>query len=86
VELAFEEVRWFDMVRYKREDIFKKRLRYAELTIKDENESPPVSFNYDYPELTQRYWSREFSPKWYLSAFPTNEINKQYGLIQNPGW
>lgn len=87
VELAFEEVRWFDMVRYKREDIFKKQLHYVEITRKDMSENPPVSFNFEYKEiLPQRYWAVNFSPKWYLSAFPSNEINKQYGLIQNPGW
>ena len=29
---------------------------------------------------------REFSSKWYLSAFPPSEVNKGYGLVQNPGW
>lgn len=23
---------------------------------------------------------------WYLLPFPVNEINKKYGLVQNPGW
>ena len=27
-----------------------------------------------------------YSRKWYLSAFPQNEVNKGYGLVQNPGW
>lgn len=27
-----------------------------------------------------------WEPKWYLSAFPTAELNKSYGLTQNPGW
>lgn len=86
VELAFEEVRWFDMIRYKREDIFKKALHSVELTKANPNEATPTEFNYNYKEITPRYWARSFSPKWYLSAFPSNEINKQYGLIQNPGW
>ncbi len=85
-ELAFEEVRWFDMIRYKREDIFKKRLHGVELSVKDPTENPYVSFDYTFPELPERYWAANFSPKWYLSAFPSNEINKGYGLIQNPGW
>ena len=34
----------------------------------------------------ERYWKRYWDPKWYLSAFPTNEVNKGYGLVQNPGW
>ncbi|MEG1403579.1 RagB/SusD family nutrient uptake outer membrane protein [Bacteroides sp.] len=80
-ELSFEEVRWFDMIRYKREDLFKKTLHALEIT---KNEAG--GFNYTLKELAPRYWSKTFSPKWYLSAFPSNEINKGYGLIQNPGW
>ena len=38
-----------------------------------------------YPELT-RVWATNFSPKWYLSAFPVGEVNKGYGLVQNSGW
>jgi hypothetical protein len=85
-ELAFEEVRWYDMIRWKREDIFKKQLHSVELTIKDPTENPFVSFNHAFIELPERFWARNFSPKWYLSAFPSDEINKGYGLIQNPGW
>ena len=33
-----------------------------------------------------RAWATNFSPKWYLSAFPVGEVNKGYGLVQNPGW
>ena len=32
------------------------------------------------------WWKYGFDPKWYLSPFPQTEINKGYGLIQNPGW
>jgi len=41
------------------------------------------------PELLyQRAWqiNSKLDPKWYLSAFPTDEINKGTGLTQNPGW
>ena len=41
---------------------------------------------YDFPEIEVRDWARNFSPKWYLSAFPMGEVNKDYGLVQNPGW
>jgi hypothetical protein len=37
-------------------------------------------------KLPKRAWQVNFSPKWYLEPFPRVEINKQYGLIQNPGW
>jgi len=41
---------------------------------------------YNLPEDEVRSWAINFSPKWYLSAFPASEINKNYGLVQNPGW
>jgi len=31
-------------------------------------------------------WTVGWSDKWFLTCFPQNEINKKYGLIQNPGW
>ena len=38
-------------------------------------------------EQSRSWWNPGgFSEKWYLSAFPQNEINKGYGLVQNPGW
>ena len=41
---------------------------------------------YEFSGIEIRAWATDFSPKWYLSAFPLGEINKKYGLIQNPGW
>jgi len=32
------------------------------------------------------WWTNGFDPKWYLSPFPLSEVNKGYGLVQNPGW
>ena len=57
-----------------------------------------VSYTHLYPKPTKftheafplvnpsRAWWSNFSPKWYLSAFPPSEVNKKYGLTQNPGW
>lgn len=81
LELGFEEVRWYDIVRWKRDDIFKEKLHGVN-TFKEED----GSFRYETFELPGRYWQDSFSPKWYLSAFPPNEVNKGYGLVQNPGW
>lgn len=55
----------------------------------DEKTKPfPTRFSYEQFTITERYWQKPgmFSPKWYLSAVPTNEINKEYGMTQNPGW
>lgn len=49
----------------------------------------PTHFSYEKFELKNRaraWWTDGFNPKWYLQPFPQTEINKNYGLIQNPGW
>lgn len=103
-EFFFEECRWYDIVRWKREDIFKKDLYGIKIEIEDavrttdtnndgivnaEDDIDPYlsTFRYSDPQKeNDRYWKMNWDPKWYLSAFPTNEINKGYGLVQNPGW
>ena len=79
-EFGYEEVRWFDLIRWKRESDFTKKLHGTDLN-KIGGVLVPTVF-----EMPERYWQTNWSPKWYLSAFPPNEINKDYGLIQNPGW
>lgn len=87
-ELYFEETRFFDMVRWKRADIFTKTLYGIHMTIKSGKfEDGNLVLTFEDPFTpTPRYWRDNWDPKWYLSAFPTNEINKGYGLVQNPGW
>ena len=103
-ELFFEECRWYDIVRWTREDIFKKTLYGIQIRIEnavrtedtnndgkidDTDDLDPYAstFRYSAPRAEdERYWKRYWDPKWYLSAFPTNEVNKGYGLVQNPGW
>ena len=49
----------------------------------------PSEFEYEKFRLHNRervWWTRGFDPKWYLSPFPQTEVNKGYGLVQNPGW
>lgn len=81
VEFGYEEIRWFDLVRWKRADDFKKPLYGLKIRI-----NPDKTFRYERWEIPARYWKKNWSPKWYLSAFPTVEVNKGYGLVQNPGW
>ena len=50
---------------------------------------PYMDFEYEKFELnnpTRYWWTNGFDPKWYLSPFPSTEVNKGYGLVQNPGW
>ncbi len=49
----------------------------------------PMHFSYEKFEIsspTRYWWKYGFDPKWYLQPFLQTEINKGYGLIQNPGW
>ena len=86
-EFAFEEIRWFDIVRWKRADIFQQTLYGIRVTILDGTDSSNFRFNFSEPiPETDRAWKNSFDPKWYLSAFPSNEVNKGYGLTQNAGW
>lgn len=84
LELGFEEVRWFDLVRRNRKQDFTKKLYGLQSTGDDLNH--PTSFTFKRIELTDRYWVANWDAKWYLAPIPQNEINKQYGMTQNPGW
>ncbi|RIH63663.1 RagB/SusD family nutrient uptake outer membrane protein [Mariniphaga sediminis] len=81
-EFGYEEVRWFDIIRWKKEEVFKKDI--TGLNIYRDPETGAKT--YEVFDMPPRYWKTNFSPKWYLSAFAPNEIDKGYGLIQNPGW
>lgn len=55
--------------------------------------SEPTRFEYEKFEIQNRrhaLWGMDpNSPevtRWYLWPFPQSEINKGYGLVQNPGW
>lgn len=105
-ELGFEDTRFFDLIRYRRKDLFEKKLHglriYRQKDGQDYNYSfsdkkegevgyeatAPKHFRYEKYELGNiaRYWWSGFDTKWYLSPFPPTEVNKGYGLTQNPGW
>ena len=101
-EFGFEESRFYDMIRYRRSDLFSKPLHgllihrlNADGSVndnpfygKENGESFPTHFSYTKYVLKNkgRVWWTNFDTKWYLSAFPVSEVNKNYGLTQNPGW
>lgn len=80
LEFGYEEVRWYDIIRWKKEEVFKKTLYGMDIYKNQDG-----TFTYDRWELPQRYWKDNFSPKWYLSPFSRSEMLKGY-LVQNPGW
>ena len=88
-EFCFEEVRWFDIAFWKREDLMRKLLYGIQITRKSGSfEEDNLVLTYSDPSKMDqgRIWQDKFSPKWFLSAFPSDKINKGYGLVQNPGW
>lgn len=95
-ELGMEDVRFHDMVRRKLVTDFTKPLHGMRIYRKDgvnkpltEGEAYP-SFRYEEYPITKyaRTWWKQggWSNKWLLKTIPTDEINKDYGLTQNPGW
>jgi hypothetical protein len=96
-ELGYEDTRFFDMVRRKLESDFTKTLHKLDTYRKDGIEAPltegeayPSGFRYAKSPITEsaRLWWRPggWSSKWLLEALPIDEVNKGYGLTQNPGW
>lgn len=88
LEFGFEEVRWFDLVRWGRVEDFKKKLYGLETVLPDEedlNNPKYLIFKGAY-ELSSRQWAINWDTKWYLSPIPQKEISMQYGMTQNPGW
>lgn len=59
---------------------------------KDSGEPFPTQFEYEEYEIVSSYprfsWSNpdSWTTKWILAPLPPEEINKNYGLTQNPGW
>lgn len=60
---------------------------------KDAGVAEPSRFEYEKFEIQNRkraLWGEDPTSqtvaKWYLWPFPQSEINKGYGLVQNPGW
>ena len=93
--------RVYDMIRRKREDLFTKVLHGIKVYPLDENgnrlvgddlrwdpSTPWPKFEYEKPEIVDpvRVWWTSWSNKWYLDPVSRIEIQKGYGLTQNPGW
>ena len=84
LELGFEEVRWFDLVRHNRQEDFTKTLYGLRSRGNDLNR--PTAFTFEKFVLAGRYWQENWDTKWYMSPVSQDEINKKYGMTQNPGW
>lgn len=91
IEFGYEEVRYHDINRWKRKDLLQVPLRRLETYPIDPNDTTPLErrvFRYVIKEgmVNQRVWIKNWDDRYYLSPIPLDEINKKYGLVQNPGW
>ena len=85
LEFGFEEFRWFDMVRYGLTEAFTTPLRG--LTSMGDKQAEATVFTFKEKEAyPPRKWYTDWDTKWYLAPIPALEINKDYGMTQNPGW
>ena len=85
LEFGFEEVRWFDMVRWGITSAFTTKLKALEVT--GNKQKNATSFTYTLKDAyPPRVWYNTWDTKWYLAPIPAVEINKGYGMTQNPGW
>ena len=85
LEFGFEEVRWFDMVRYGLTTAFTGTLKG--LTSNGDKQREATVFTFaEKDAYPQRSWRTDWDTKWYLAPIPAVEINKNYGMTQNPGW
>jgi len=78
-EFGQEEIRYFDMIRYK------KGVEWASRPM-EVLETTKAGNVYTYSVSVQNDTKYLWRDSWYLMPFPIAEINKKYGLIQNPGW
>ena len=85
LEFGFEEVRWFDMVRWGLKDAFTTPLKKLIPHGNKQTNADDFTFTTGdaYPP---RKWYTDFDTKWYLAPIPTVEISKGFGMTQNPGW
>jgi len=77
IELGWEDSRYFDLKRWKMGENFRGPIWDLKVRKLANNKYTYKKYIYE-----NRYWSNHY----YLHPFPPSEVNKQYGLIQNPGW
>ena len=92
LEFGYEEVRYYDINRWMHKDYLEVPLRRLEIYPLDPNDKNPVDkrlFRYEIKQgqmENKRVWVERWDNRYYLCPIPIDEINKKYGLVQNPGW
>ena len=81
IEFGYEEVRYFDLTRWKRDD-YSRLLSNVFLSRKTVREF--FTYTKDRKVYNERGWIKNWSDRYFLIPIPLEEINKKYGLVQNP--
>lgn len=85
IEMYYEDQRWFDLRRTLQSEK-KIPVDIYKIAIKKWYHAPTENWPYKITYEKQLYSTRVWYNKWYMNPFPSQEIDKGYGLIQNPGW
>lgn len=83
IEFGYEEVRYFDLTRWKRDDLFRTPIERLYIT---KDSQGTYTYTKDRKVYNERGWIKNWSDRYFLIPIPLDEINKKYGLVQNPGW
>jgi hypothetical protein len=81
VELAFEDNRWYDIMRWKKGKELVAQKMYAMNVVKNSD----GSFTYTKVPLAESF-QRVYEEHMHLYPIPRNEVQKSKKLVQNPGW
>ncbi len=80
VEFAFEEIRWWDLLRWKDAATIKATVNAMNVV------KTPTGFTYSVVPLPALY-QREFTPRMFVYPIPRAEVDKSNGVMkQNEGW
>jgi len=85
IEFFYEDQRWFDL-RRTLQSAAKIPVGIYKPVIKkwyhSSTDAWPYKITYEKVLLSTRVWKNS----WYMNPFPSQEVGKNYGLIQNPEW
>ena len=78
-EFGQEDCRYYDIIRYKKGgELLTKPVEKLDIT----KSGGVITYSPGVNDMEKYLWRDH----WYLFPFPVGEINKRYGLIQNPGY
>ena len=91
LEFGYEEVRYYDINRWMHKDYLEVPLRRLETYPDPSDKTTDAAkrlFKYEIKTgmVEKRVWIEKWDNRYYLCPIPLDEINKKYGLVQNPGW